>query len=131
MVRSVTTAADSKARLRGMSPPLCIQLLMRCRISWLGPVCLHERVCLPTNQGKTTFLRRRKIIASTPQRAAAGLIPERAFICSEGKQRFARVTATPAQVLSHLGETCQAALHHLSPRAAAGTAADRPCLSKS
>lgn len=40
-----------------MSPsPLFIQLIMLRRISWPGPFCLHERLCLPANQGENAIV---------------------------------------------------------------------------
>lgn len=78
-----------------MSPPsLFIQPLMRCRISWPGPVCLHERVRLPANRGGKRFFFFFSVVKEDysfhSAAQAAGLIPERGFICSERKQTSAR-----------------------------------------
>lgn len=60
----ITTAANFNGEeeagvvcvLGGDEPSsLFIQLLMLCRISWLHPFCLRERVCLPANQGKNAI----------------------------------------------------------------------------
>ena len=53
---------------------LFIQLLMLCRISWLHPFCLRERVCLPANQGKNAiFLLWRKIVVFTLEKLCSAL----------------------------------------------------------